>query len=429
MQTPLGAATVKASLLDRGLTQLILCLIIGVIVPTTIILLMIPKVGFSSDTSLYSFWMSFFSTAFSIAALRKMRGFPGTSDAAFILPTFATLYGIGVIILLALRLPYSNMIISLAFASSVTTRFAIDAIIRRSPKVHYYLIPGGRIETLQKHINIPASYLKDAILPGDPHAIIIADLHFDHDDEWEKMIAKAALSGIAVYHFKQVSEALSGRVRMEHISENSFGSLLPSQPYRHVKRLGDLILCFIAFPIILLPMLIAAIMVKIDSTGPIFFKQKRMGYRGEIFEVVKFRTMRNAEAPSDKTDPRVEAMTKEQDKRITRYGMFLRRSRIDELPQIWNIIKGEMSWIGPRPEAVALSEWYENEIPFYSYRHIVRPGITGWAQVNQGHVTELEDIDTKLQYDFFYIKNFSYWLDAIIFLRTILVMLTGYGSK
>ena len=108
---------------------------------------------------------------------------------------------------------------------------------------------------------------------------------------------------------------------------------------------------------------------------------------------------------------------------------FLRRTRLDELPQILNILAGDMSWIGPRPEAIDLSTWYEAEIPFYSYRHIVRPGITGWAQVNQGHVADLAEINMKLQYDFFYVKNFSAWLDILITMRTVVVMLNGFGSK
>ena len=103
--------------------------------------------------------------------------------------------------------------------------------------------------------------------------------------------------------------------------------------------------------------------------------------------------------------------------------------RIDELPQIINIIRGEMSWIGPRPEALKLSTWYEGIIPFYRYRHVVRPGITGWAQVNQGHVTSLDDADVKLQYDFFYVKHFSLWLDILVLLRTVRVVLTGHGAK
>jgi lipopolysaccharide/colanic/teichoic acid biosynthesis glycosyltransferase len=122
-------------------------------------------------------------------------------------------------------------------------------------------------------------------------------------------------------------------------------------------------------------------------------------------------------------------MTQSDDARITRVGRFLRTSRIDELPQIINILRGEMSWIGPRPEAVALSQWYEQDIAFYRYRHIVRPGISGWAQVNQGHVTNVEDVRNKLNYDFYYIKNYSPWIDMLIVFKTLVTMATGYGAK
>ena len=132
-----------------------------------------------------------------------------------------------------------------------------------------------------------------------------------------------------------------------------------------------------------------------------------------------------AAAPLSRSD----AMTRDHDPRITRLGAFLRKSRIDELPQILNILKGEMSWIGPRPEAAPLAEWYESQLPFYQYRHIVPPGITGWAQVNQGHVTDPDDVLDKLHYDFFYIKNFSIWLDMLIVLKTLRTMLTGFGAR
>ena len=122
-------------------------------------------------------------------------------------------------------------------------------------------------------------------------------------------------------------------------------------------------------------------------------------------------------------------MTSDDDDRITRVGGFLRRSRIDELPQIWNILKGEMSWIGPRPEAQVLSSWYTGEIPFYRYRHVVKPGISGWAQVNQGHVAEVDDVHLKLHFDFYYIKYFSPWLDLLIVFRTIRTMASGFGSR
>jgi lipopolysaccharide/colanic/teichoic acid biosynthesis glycosyltransferase len=152
-----------------------------------------------------------------------------------------------------------------------------------------------------------------------------------------------------------------------------------------------------------------------------------MGYRGRTFRVAKFRTMGHASGQTDLD--RDGAMTKDDDPRVTKLGRFLRRTRIDELPQILNILKGEMSWIGPRPEAVVLSRWYEGELPFYRYRHIVPPGITGWAQVNQGHVSDLDQVNHKLHYDFYYITNFSPWLDILILIRTARTVLTGFGSR
>jgi lipopolysaccharide/colanic/teichoic acid biosynthesis glycosyltransferase len=151
-----------------------------------------------------------------------------------------------------------------------------------------------------------------------------------------------------------------------------------------------------------------------------------MGHRGKTFKMYKFRTMR---VDSQASDPRMAAITASEDARITRIGRVLRRYRMDELPQVINVLKGEMSWIGPRPEAVPLSRWYEAELPFYRYRHIVRPGITGWAQVQQGHVAELGDVLWKLHYDFYYIRNFSFWLDLLIVARTIRTILGGLGAR
>jgi lipopolysaccharide/colanic/teichoic acid biosynthesis glycosyltransferase len=117
------------------------------------------------------------------------------------------------------------------------------------------------------------------------------------------------------------------------------------------------------------------------------------------------------------------------DERVTRVGRVLRQYRIDELPQIINILRGEMSWIGPRPEATSLTIWYEREIPFYVYRHIVRPGISGWAQVHQGNVAAVDAAQLKLEYDFFYIKNFSFWLDAVIVFKTVRAIVTRFGWR
>jgi lipopolysaccharide/colanic/teichoic acid biosynthesis glycosyltransferase len=225
---------------------------------------------------------------------------------------------------------------------------------------------------------------------------------------------------------KQLEESLSGRVAIEHLAENTLGSLMPGIIYGKMKRIAELLLSIVAIPLFLPLMMIVAVLIKLDSKGPVLFTQERMGYRGRPFRIYKFRSMSNARPASE---GHAAAITEAGDRRITRVGKHIRRFRIDELPQVFNVLKGDMSWIGPRPEAELLSVWYEVELPFYRYRHIVRPGITGWAQVNQGHVAELADVHWKLQYDFFYIKNFSFWLDVLILARTVRIILGGFGAR
>jgi len=231
-----------------------------------------------------------------------------------------------------------------------------------------------------------------------------------------------------------VKESLTGKVEIEHLSENTFGSLLPSLIYQRLKLTIDVFIALLAAPFILVILAVAGLATIVTSGGPVFFTQKRTGYRGVVFTVYKLRTMTSVtdekSGVAKKGDGgRNDAMTKSDDVRITRLGAFLRKYRIDELPQILNILKGEMSWIGPRPEAIVLSNWYEKELPFYHYRHIVRPGISGWAQVNQGHVAEMDQVLEKLHYDFFYIKNHSAWLDFLIVLKTMRIISSGFGSK
>ena len=222
-------------------------------------------------------------------------------------------------------------------------------------------------------------------------------------------------------------ESLTGKVELEHLSENSFGTLSPLRSYMSIKHIIDVISALVALVLLFPFLVVIAIVIKLDSSGSILFRQVRIGYQGQPFRVFKFRTMTDArEAAKDLLD---DAKTKDGDSRVTRPGAFLRHSRLDELPQLLNVIKGEMSWIGPRPEAEVLSHWYNKEIPFYPYRHIVRPGITGWAQVNQGHVSEVSEVKSKLHFDFYYIKHFSPWIDLLIVARTIKTMITGFGAR
>ncbi|HTE36197.1 MAG TPA: sugar transferase, partial [Reyranella sp.] len=155
--------------------------------------------------------------------------------------------------------------------------------------------------------------------------------------------------------------------------------------------------------------------------GPIFFQQERVGRRGRVFRMIKFRTMyHGANGPS---------FTEEGDPRVTRIGHTLRRFRLDELPQLVNVLRGDMSWVGPRPEALTLDQRYVQDIPHFALRGIVRPGVTGWAQINQGYAHEADEMRSKLEYDLYYLKHCSVWLDVMIVLRTFAVMFGGTGAR
>mgnify|MGYP000182466275 CR=1 FL=1 len=184
----------------------------------------------------------------------------------------------------------------------------------------------------------------------------------------------------------------------------------------------NILLALLVLPIFATVILIAGILIKLESRGPMFFVQERMGFRGKVFRIIKLRTMHERKTKGS-------SFTEENDSRITRIGAVLRKVRIDEFPQILNIFAGQMSWIGPRPEAIDLSEKYEAAIPFYSYRHIVRPGITGWAQIHQGYAASVEESATKLSYDLYYVRNHSLLLDIDILLRTAFVMAARIGSR
>jgi lipopolysaccharide/colanic/teichoic acid biosynthesis glycosyltransferase len=368
--------------------------------------------------------------AFLIALLtfRRVISFPGITVVGHVLPATSVGYGIVLSTFLLSRLTYTGVTFLLSYLLTTLFLFAVSVSLRSWAGRRFYVVPSPGLEKL---VGIDAFEWVVLDAPTIPHAdrraIFIADLRADLGAEWEKFIADVAVAGHPVYHTKQIAESLTGQVEIEHLSENSFGSLIPNLGYRKLKRLVDLITALVALPVLLVPGMLIAVWIKLDSDGPVFFRQERRGYRGEVFNVVKFRTM--ADRPISPATERELAMTLDGDPRITRAGRFLRRTRIDEFPQIWNVLKGEMSWIGPRPEALSLSDWYMRELPFYHYRHIVRPGITGWAQVNQGHVADLASVFEKLHYDFYYIKNFSAWLDLLIVARTMVTVLSGRGAR
>ena len=235
------------------------------------------------------------------------------------------------------------------------------------------------------------------------------------------------LSGVKIEEAATWLEKIHGRIELEHLCPSWLiladgfcfsGALTICR--RVLSILASAVLLVVVLP--LLPFVVLAI--KLDSRGQILYKQARVGHRGTKFLCYKFRTMRgDAEADTGPT------WARDNDPRITRVGHFLRLSRLDEIPQLWNVLKGDMSFVGPRPERPEFADWLNTQIPYYSARHAVRPGITGWAQVRYKYGNTVEDAKEKLQYDLYYLKNISMGLDLKIMFRTIKIVLLGRGAR
>lgn len=269
--------------------------------------------------------------------------------------------------------------------------------------------------------------LKDVVKELGVDIIVIAITHFK-----SLRLLKSALDckmhGVEVYDMPSFYEQVTGKIPVEHVTD----SWLVSAPLSgvkktvytlRIKRVLDIILSSFGL-IFSLPITIpAAIAIKLESPGPVFYRQRRIGLNREPFELVKLRSMKvgtenDRHFAGSKDDPR-----------ITRIGKLIRLTRIDEVPQMWNVLKGEMSFIGPRALMEEEVREFEEKVPYFSLRHSIRPGITGWAQVNYKHGAAVEDALVKLQYDLFYIKNLSSLLDFHILLKTVGVVLWGKGAR
>jgi len=234
------------------------------------------------------------------------------------------------------------------------------------------------------------------------------------------------LNGVVIEDDGSLMERLTGRLTLEGLNPSTLiftegFSVKASQ--RLIRRLVSISVAFIGLTLSLpfIPFIILA--VRLSSPGPIFFHQTRVGLRGRPFSVIKFRTMRkDAEAQgavwASKNDPRV-----------TPVGRFMRTTRLDEIPQLWNVLRGEMGFVGPRPERPEFVQWLTSEIPFYDLRHMIRPGITGWAQVRYQYGASLEETKQKLEYDLYYVKHLSVGLDLLIMFETIKTIMLRRGAQ
>ncbi|MBI3652042.1 MAG: TIGR03013 family PEP-CTERM/XrtA system glycosyltransferase [Acidobacteria bacterium] len=232
--------------------------------------------------------------------------------------------------------------------------------------------------------------------------------------------------GIAIEESASFYERLTGKISLELLrpiwlifsSHSRFARM-----YKHWRRMIDVAAALVGLIVSLPVMAVTALAIKLDSPGPIFYTQERVGRGDERFRIVKFRSMKT---DAEKDGP---VWARQADDRVTRVGRIIRKLRIDELPQFFNVLRGEMSFIGPRPERPEFVQLLERKIPFYSQRHLVKPGLTGWAQIRYPYGASVKDAMEKLQYDLYYIKNQSPILDVIIIFETVRIVIFGRGAR
>jgi sugar transferase (PEP-CTERM system associated) len=240
-------------------------------------------------------------------------------------------------------------------------------------------------------------------------------------------LAHCRFSGIRVTDYLDFYEREAKRICVDSLREDwialSRGFEVAKSKDR-LRRLVDVVLSIVGFIATAPVLILAALAIKLEDGGSVFYCQERAGLGGRSFTLFKFRSMRE-----DAENDGLPAWTMERDMRITMVGRVIRKFRIDELPQLWNVLRGDMTLIGPRPERPYFVQQFSKAIPFYGFRHAVRPGITGWAQVSFRYGASLEDATRKLSYDLYYIKNRGILLDIVILLKTVGVVLSGQGAR
>lgn len=356
----------------------------------------------------------------AVCIVERMAKFPSVEVLVCILPAVGLIYLFATFVILYSQIYYSPKFMLIFFVTGATWICFSIQYLRSARKPTFAVIPQGRVENLSQLDTADWILLKNDSLGDQRVDGVVIDFGAELEDRWQRFTAWCASQRIAVYDADSIYEALTGRTPLRSISCATVLAIRQgTQFYPIFKRGLEMLLVILLAPFALILSLPLALAIKLDSTGPVLFKQPRIGLGGEPFEVLKFRTMTH-DVDKGEGHPT---------KHITRVGRILRKWRLDEFPQLWHVMTGEMSLIGPRAEYAKYAAEFEQSLPFYSYRHMVRPGITGWAQVNQGHVTGTEATRIKLEYDFYYIKHLSFSLDLLIYFKTVRTVLTGFGAR
>jgi lipopolysaccharide/colanic/teichoic acid biosynthesis glycosyltransferase len=327
----------------------------------------------------------------------------------------------GTLGLMMFRLPYSVTFLGLIYptATVILLLFGRGLSQRSSMRLG---VPTRLIDQIDSLTGafIP---MDSASLPeGAIDAVLVSEEQLS-EPGWTPFLSWCALNAVPVIMLRDYIEAESGRVDLKNFTFTDLLHVRSSDTYLFVKRVFDAVCSLLLLFVFSIPMALVVVVIKLETTGPAIFAQQRIGLGGVSFTMYKFRSMvTDAERGGAQFAARG-------DKRVTRFGKFIRKYRIDELPQLYNVLRGDMSLIGPRPEQKNLLDELVEEIPLFPFRHSVRPGITGWAQVCQGYAYDVDSSSEKITYDLFYIKNLSFLLDMTIIVRTIRIMLTGFGSR
>lgn len=353
-----------------------------------------------------------------ILALRLQGRLDG--KLATVLGRILLVHGVLAFVILITRQYYSNQAMLLSAAVSTVLGPLVMYLLHRTIRRRAALL--GPAEALSFQLLTPFDHIIDPNADLRPYDIVLTTGVVDMSPEWAQTLTRAMLLGKPVRHLAEYLEENDGMVSIEHFHLDHLPDISLTG-YRTGKRVFDVLLVLASLPVTLPLLSIGMLAVLVSGGGPVFFVQSRIGLGGAKFDVFKLRTMR----PTMTSDR--DRVTDIGDSRITKVGYWLRRFRIDELPQLWNVFKGDMSIIGPRPEWAVLSDQYVSQFPEYAYRSLVRPGITGWAQVRGGYAADLAETRVKVAYDLFYIKNLSFALDLQILVRTVWTLVSGSGAR
>ncbi|MCD9464079.1 UDP-glucose lipid carrier transferase [Photobacterium phosphoreum] len=399
-----------------------LCHTIGVIFILLLLQIFVAPIN-GRETVVNSMWMVGICYLASVMTLPRITRYLLVERKYYILPVLLSVYCFAITIMFMIRIDYSRSIVFYGWVVSFSWLYLTSLLRQESQRLILFAIPNFDISSLNQKGRVQVIELKAPYEIANIKGSLVVDLHRNLSPEAEKFIADCSLNNIAVFHAESIREMLEGKVQTKHLMENAIGSLQPNPLYMTFKRIWESLIIIVTFPITLPIMAITAILIKLENPGPAMFIQERVGQGGNLFRIYKFRSMTIKEAGAE------DKFATAEQARVTKVGKFIRKFRIDELPQFFNVLKGEMALIGPRPEQDSFVKQFEKEIPFYGYRHMVKPGITGWAQVVQGYADDTESTSEKLAHDLYYIKNLSFWLDINIVFKTIRTMLTGFGAQ